>query len=125
MAGPNPLQPKSFVAGGAITGKRIVKVGAADDAVLQATASTEALLGVAYEDAASGARVEVDLLGLSTVKLGGTVARGDLLTSDANGKAVAIGAVGGTNYNSIGRAMASGVVDDEIEVMLVPSRPQG
>ncbi len=65
------------------------------------------------------------LLGISRVKAGGNITRGDLLTSDANGKAVAIGAVAGTNYNSIGRALASGVADDIIPVLLSLCRPQG
>ena len=65
------------------------------------------------------------LTGISRVVLGGTVTRGGLITSDANGKGVAIGAVAGTNYNSIGRALASGVSGDIIPVLLNYSRSQG
>lgn len=104
----------------------IAKVGADDDTFSQATASTEDLVGVfQHTTVAANEEIRVMLSGISRVKLGGTVARGGLVTSDANGKAVAIGAVGGTNYATIGRALASGVVDDIIPVLLSPSRAQG
>lgn len=104
----------------------IAKFGADDDTLSQATASTEDLVGVfQHTTTAAGQEIRVMLDGISRVKLGGTVTRGGLLTSDANGKAVAIGAVGGTNYAVIGRAMASGVADDIIPVLIAPSRAQG
>ena len=104
----------------------IAKPGADDDTFSQATASTEDLVGVfQHITTAAGEEIRLMLTGISKVKLGGTVTRGALLTSDANGKAVAIGAVAGTNYASIGRALASGVADDIIPVLLNPSRPQG
>ncbi len=104
----------------------IAKFGADDDTMSQATASTEELVGVfQHTTSGSGQEVRVMLNGISRVKLGGTVTRGGLLTSDANGKAVAIGAVAGTNYAVIGRAMASGVADDIIPVLIAQSRAQG
>lgn len=104
----------------------IAKFGADDDTLSQATASTEELVGVfQHTTTAAGQEVRVMLGGISRVKLGGTVTRGGLLTSDANGKAVAIGAVAGTNYAVIGRAMASGVDGDIIPVLIAPSRAQG
>lgn len=104
----------------------IAKFGADDDTLSQATASTEDLVGVfQHTTTAAGQEVRVMLNGISRVVLGGTVARGALLTSDASGKAVAIGAVAGTNYAVIGRAMASGVSGDIIPVLIAPSRAQG
>lgn len=104
----------------------IAKFGADDDTLSQATASTEDLVGVfQHTTTAAGQEIRVMLDGISRVKLGGTVTRGGLLTSDANGKAVAIGAVGGTNYAVIGRAMASGVADDIIPMKIALSRAQG
>lgn len=104
----------------------IAKFGADDDTLSQATASTEDLVGVfQHTTSAAGDEVRVMLDGISRVVLGGTVTRGGLVTSDAAGKAVAIGAVAGTNYASIGRALASGVAGDIIPVLLNPSRPQG
>lgn len=104
----------------------IAKPGADDDTFSQATASTEDLVGVfQHTTAVAAEEVRLMLSGISRVKLGGTVARGALLTSDANGKAVVLGAVAGTNYAVIGRAMASGVADDIIPVLLTPHRAQG
>lgn len=104
----------------------IAKPGADDDTFSQATASTEDLVGVfQHTTTAAGDEVRLMVSGISYVKLGGNVTRGNWVTSDANGKGVAIGAVAGTNYNSIGKALASGVDGDLIPVLLVPSRPQG
>lgn len=104
----------------------IAKPGADDDTFAQATASTEALVGVfQHTTTAANEEIRVMLTGISRVVAGGTITRGDLLTSDAAGKAVAIGAVAGTNYNSIGRALASAVANDIIPVLLNPGRPQG
>lgn len=104
----------------------IAKFGGDDDTLSQATASTEDLVGVfQHITTVAGEEVRVMLDGISRVVLGGTVTRGGLITSDANGKGVAIGAVAGTNYNAIGRALASGVSGDIIPVLLMPSRAQG
>lgn len=104
----------------------IAKFGADDDTLSQATASTEDLIGVfQHKTTAAGEEVRVMLSGITNVVLGGTVARGAFVTSDANGKAVAIGAVGGTNYNVIGKVLASGVANDIVPMLIERSRPQG
>lgn len=104
----------------------IAKPGADDDTFSQATANTEDLVGVfQHTTAAAGDEVRLMVSGISLVKLGGTVTRGNYVTADTAGKGVAIGAVAGTNYNAIGKALASGVDGDLIPVLLCPSRPQG
>ena len=127
MMGPTTGLEKSVKCTAAIaTAFLIAKFGADDDTLSQATASTESLIGVfQHTTSAVGEEVRVMLDGISKVKLGGTVTRGDRLTSDAAGKAVAIGAVAGTNYNSIGTALASGSSDDIIPALLNFNRPQG
>lgn len=126
MAGHNPTLVKSYAAGGAIGARLIVKYGAADGTALQATAVSEALMGVATEiAAASGERCDVIKAGLADVVYGGNVTRGDWLTSDANGKAVAAAPAAGANANVIGRAEVSGVLDDIGTVYLAPGRIQG
>lgn len=125
MIGQTTILEKSAKAGAAITAYTIAKYGADDDTLVPGAASADNLIGVFQHSAENGKEVRVMLLGISRVKAGGNIARGDLLTSDANGLAVTIGAVAGTNYNSIGRAMASGVANDIIPVLLSPSRPQG
>lgn len=127
MMGPTSGLEKSVKCTAALaTSYLIAKFGADDDTLSQATASTEDLVGVfQHKTTVAGEEVRVMLNGITRVVLGGTVARGAKLTSDANGKAVAIGAVAGTNYNSIGVAMASGVANDIIPMLIVPTRPQG
>ena len=104
----------------------IAKFGADDDTLSQATASTEELVGVLqHTTSAAGDEVRVMLDGISRVVLGGTVTRGNYLTSDANGKAVAAAPGAGVNAYMIGVAMASGVAGDIIPAHLSPGRIQG
>ncbi|MDP2689972.1 MAG: DUF2190 family protein [Deltaproteobacteria bacterium] len=104
----------------------IAKFGADDDTLSQATASTEELVGVfQHTTTAADDEVRVMLTGISRVVLGGTVARGAYLTSDANGKAVAAAPGAGVNAYVIGQAMASGVAGDIIPVKLSQGRIQG
>ena len=125
MAGPNAILTKAFDAGGAITEKLLLKMGALDEELIQAVDSAAPIVAVARETVVSGARVDVDMVGIATVKLGGTVTRGDPLTSDANAKAVAAAPAAGVNNYIAGFAMASGVLDDEIEMLQSPGRIQG
>lgn len=121
-----PTLTKNFTAGAAIAKRRIVTLGAADHAVIQAAAATGALFGVAAElDVASGDRVDVHLAGAVDVEFGGTIARGALVTSDADGKAVAATPASGVNNAVIGRAIVSGVDGDVGSVMLAPGQIQG
>lgn len=117
---------KSFRCAAAIAEARLVVFGANDDTVALATASTGEIIGITqHATGAAGDEVRVMLTGIAELRLGGTVTRGNRLTSDANGQGVAIGAVAGTNYNSIGMALASGVSGDIIPVLITQNRPQG
>ena len=119
----NPLLTKNFTAGAAVTKYRIVKFGTSDTKVIHAAAAANALIGVVADlGAASGERVDAHVAGVAFVEYGGTVARGDPLTSDANGKAVAAVFDGSSKVNTIGRAMASGVSGDVGLVAIAPSR---
>jgi hypothetical protein len=117
MAGSNQLFTKSFLAGGTIVANQIVKFGSADDTVVAAAAATDLALGVSLNAAASGERVEVQLLGIAEVKAGGTIARGDYVVSDANGDAVALAAAT-TIKVAIGRALRAAVDNDIVDVLL-------
>jgi hypothetical protein len=117
---------KSYAAEGAISANRIVKVGAADYGVLQAAAVSDKLIGISTEiDAASGERIDVVHEGIADLKLGGTVARGDLLTSDASGQGVTAAPSAGTNNRVIGMAVIAGVSGDVIPVLLSIGSFQG
>lgn len=125
MAGPNPLLTKTHDAGAAITKFRLLKIGAADEAVIHAVDGTAPIVAVSAETVASGARVEVEMAGLVEVELGGTVARGDYVTAGAAGVGVKSAPAAGVNSDVAGVAMVSGVSGDIINMMLSPCRIQG
>jgi hypothetical protein len=117
---------KSVKCTAAVAAFTLAKFGADDDTLSTASASSDDIIGV-FQHATSSAseEVRVMLTGISRVKLGGTVARGGWITSDASGQGVAIGSTAGTNYSALGRALASGVSGDIIPVLLEVGRPQG
>ena len=84
------LLTKNFIAEAAVAKRRIVKFGGGDTAVEAATGSGDALIGIAAElGAAADGRIDVHLAGIAEVEAGGAIARGDPITADADGKAVA------------------------------------
>lgn len=122
----NPGLFKTFTAESAVSAYTIVKHGTADTNVVPAAASTDALLGVCGMVAGDlGKRVDIVLDDIAEVIYGGTVTRGDWLTSDANGKAITAAPGAGVNANVIGRAMVSGVSGDIGTVLLALGRIQG
>lgn len=91
---------------------RIVKAGTVAMSCVKASAATDLLLGTSDElDHVTGEMVDMSVSPVAIVKLGGTVAAGAKLTSDANGKAIATVVVGN---QIIGVAEIGGVLDDEI-----------
>lgn len=122
----NPGLTKSFIAETTVAPYRIGKFGSTDDRVVQATASTESLLGVSNNlGGSAGGRVDMVLTDVTEVEYGGTVTRGDYLTSDASGRAITASPATGVNAGIIGKAMASGVIGDIGSVLLCQSRMQG
>lgn len=122
----NKTLVKGYIAGGVIAAYRIVKHGTSDTAAVQAAAATDSMIGVSELGAtASGNSVSVVVEGIARVEYGGNVTRGALLTSDANGKAVAAAPAAGVNNRVIGVAHVSGVSGDIGEVHISPASFQG
>lgn len=110
----------SFIAGAAIAARRIVVFGSDDNTVVTASAATGSLIGVSDLGAdAAGDRLDVILDDIAEVEYGGTVTRGDHITSDANGKAITATVAGS---RVIGFAMVSGVAGDIGSINIVPSK---
>lgn len=118
---------KNYTAEAAIAAYRLVKFGAADGGVLIAAAAGDKIVGVndRLAAAAAGDRIDIIRSGIAEVEYGGAVAAGDLLISDASGRAIAATAVAGTNTRTIGIAEVAGVVGDIGSVLLVPGSFQG
>ena len=106
-----------FIAGTAIPKYTLVKFGADDDTAVLATAATDKIIGVCGEqvDVVSGDRFEAVVADVARVVLGGTVVRGDAITSDASGRGIATTTVGN---RVVGVALRSGVVGDIVPVLL-------
>lgn len=115
----NELFIKACYAGAAILPFRIVKHGAADAFAIQSAAAGDASFGVSDSLGAAAANDPVDIIrgGIAEVIYGGTVTRGDALTSDSQGRAVAT-TTGGARI--IGFAEVSGVVGDRGSVFIAP-----
>ena len=118
---------KNFIADSAIPAFSIAAFSTVDWHSTQAVSPTaSALLGVTTDIAAAiGDRSDVIVEGLADVVFGGTVTRGDYLTSDASGRAVTAAPAAGVNNFVIGMAMASGVVGDIGQCLLSQGKIQG
>ncbi len=122
----NALLIKAGSAEAAINPYRIVKFGAADGGYVQAAAATDYLAGVCESvGPASGERLDVVKAGIADVEFGGVVTRGQPVTSDANGKAVAAAPAAGSNVRIIGFAEVSAVAGDIGQVWVEPGVMQG
>lgn len=108
---------KSFDANGAVAANRLCALNANDGEVVQASAASDMLIGasgiVAAED---GHRIDVHMSDIAEVTYGGSVSRGDLLTSDDDGKAVTATA----GDRAVGIALVDGVANDIGSVLVYP-----
>lgn len=121
----NPTLTKTYVAGEAVTKRRIAAFGSADGKAILAASAAVAMFGVFADlDAAAAARVDVHEAGIVEIELGGTVSRGDPITakSDGTGKGVKAEYDGSGKVYVVGRAMVSGVSGDIIPVKIALGR---
>ncbi|WP_142850984.1 capsid cement protein [Telmatospirillum sp. J64-1] len=127
MTSPNPGIFKSFrAAPGSIAPYRIVTHGVTDGQVVQASGVTDALFGVTQQLGPDGAgRVDICLGGLPEIEIGGPVVRGDWLTSDAEGRAVAAAPDAGETAQVIGRALVSAIAGDIVAFQFAPGQIAG
>ena len=114
---------KSFVGAADIAAYLIAKAAAptTGTTVQTAAAATDVLVGITGSmGGQSGQPVDLTILGPGEVRIGGNVAFGDPLTSDANGKAIKAVAAAGTTKFIVGYALAAGAADDVIPVRIAP-----
>lgn len=125
-SGYNPqAQNLGFVAAATVNAYRIVKFDTTDNTVIQGAAATDTTIGINQSPQAAlvGQQVAVALQGIGLVELGGTVVRGDLLSTDSVGRAVA--SLAAPTDRVIGVALASGGSGAVIPVSISPSKNGG
>lgn len=113
-------------ASAAIAAFRVVRL-TADNTVAQSAAAADAHLGVCSQPggAAVNARCDLIVSGIAEAEAGGTIARGDLLTADAQGRVITATAAAGVNVRVIGMALVSAVVGDVVEIFINQGSFQG
>lgn len=105
----------NYIAPAAIKKLHLVTFDTTDDTVKTATAKTDAPLGVSTDvDSADGQRCDVVLTGISPVIYGAAVTRGQLLTTDTEGRAIPAAAAD----RVFGMALVSGVLNDAGSILL-------
>jgi hypothetical protein len=122
----NPILIKNYTAGGAIGANLLVK-WSADFTVVAAAAAADRSIGVTRSNVttASGDPVDVVVKGEYEVKAGGTIARGDPITSDASGQGVTAAPAGVTNNPIVGYAKQAAVIGDLFLCDINPQTFQG
>lgn len=118
---------KNYTEEAVVSPYRIVKFGAADGAVLMAAAATDLAIGVSGRVTAAviGGRTDIIRSGIAEVEYGGAITRGQELTADAVGRAVAAAPAAGVNNRIIGIAEVSGVLGDIGSCHVLPALKQG
>lgn len=125
-SGYNPqMDDLSYVANATVNPYRIVKFDTADNLVIQGAAATDTTIGINQSPQAALVNQQVMLAfqGVGKVELGGSVTRGDLLTSDSVGRAVT--SLAAPTDRVIGVALQSGVLGDIVRVSITPSKNGG
>lgn len=118
MAGFSTCDYKAYTAESGIGKFKICKFGTTVGGAVQAAAAADKMMGVSSEVVVDSAqRVDIARDGLARVVYGGTVAAGDLLTSDASGNAV-VTTTQGNRY--LGIAEVAGVSGDIGIVLVCP-----
>jgi predicted RecA/RadA family phage recombinase len=118
----DPGDEITCVAAAAITGGQVVEVTGVGTTpsvtnVTPTTGVSKKVLGIAPNDAASGARVLVKSDGIWDLVASGAIVAGDLVTSAAAGKVAAIGA--GTFDQAIGIALCGAADAGTVRVKLL------
>lgn len=123
-----PNFTRAYEASAEIAGFRIAAftTPGSSTTVSHATGGTAALVGVVdRQGAPAGGMADIHRAGLVSVQLGGGVAAGDPLTSDATGFAIKAVPGAGANLNIIGFADQPGVSGDIIDAFMSPGVVRG
>ena len=95
---------------------RCVRISDADYQVGRVQTAGARVIGISQEPALKGRGVSVGIVGISKVRAGGTITRGDALSSSAN--ALAVRYLGSTSKHIFGVALASAATSDVFECVI-------
>jgi hypothetical protein len=116
-----PTNFYSFPASAVAIGSFLIVASGANDQIAAAAAATDNLLGTTdVLGVQAGEMASIALGGVAEVKLGGTVANGDPITSDATAKGIKGVPTNSTNIRIIGFAIQAGVAGDVIRYRIAP-----
>lgn len=115
------VQYYSAKAGADLSAKQhyIVKLDSTEDQVVLASAATDAILGVLQNKPTSGQYGSIAISGVTKVIAGGNVSAGNMVTADANGKAVATTNAGDS---VLGMALTAAVSGDIFTILIMRFR---
>lgn len=117
----NPILTKSYQVTSVAIGAFLILAATAANKLLAATAATDLLRGTAGSmGAPADGLVDVDLVGVGKVKLGGTIASGEPITSNAASKGIKALPANSTQVRIIGFALEDGVDGDIIDYHIAP-----
>lgn len=121
MPGPNMVLDLPYKAAAAIVKFTGVKL-TADDTVTTVAASTDVGIGVCQEtviaaDVTLGRVCDIRVMGVTRVIAGGTVTRGTRAMFNATGQAITAATAANV---VVGIFLTSGVVNDQVNMLLVP-----
>lgn len=107
---------KSFYAEGTLAGRKLVTFGTGKLKVKQATAATDALLGITTQiGSESNGRVDVIFSGITEAIAGGNISKGEVLTSDGNADVITATQA---SDRVIGIALEDAVAGDFVSVLI-------
>ena len=107
---------KTFYADGTLEGRKLVTFGTGKLKVKQATAATDALIGVTTQiGSESNGRVDVIFSGITEATAGGNIGKGEVLTSDASANVITATQAAD---RVIGIALEDAVAGDFISVLI-------
>lgn len=117
----NPQMIHTWTADGAVTRNRFVETGTNDEDAAMVNGLGDQVIGVALETAADNASVQVAHGGIVIVDSGAAVTRGNLVRSDASGRAVAYTPGVATATRAAGVALESAAgAGERISILLIP-----
>lgn len=107
---------KNFYADGTLEGRKLVTFGTGKLKVKQATAATDALIGVTTQiGSESNGRVDVIFSGITEATAGGSISKGEVLTSDASANVITATQA---SDRVIGIALEDAVAGDFVTVLI-------